>query len=90
MNLLEAAPHNFGENKIYEGVAGNLVAFACKLSFDLGYDGYVAFEPKTQLIEHYQKSLKAQLISNKRMILDTKAANFLVMKYFNKDNNGTY
>ena len=31
MNLLENAPFNIGSNKLYEGVAGNLVAFACKL-----------------------------------------------------------
>lgn len=27
MNLLENAPFNIGKNKLYEGVAGNLVAF---------------------------------------------------------------
>ena len=32
MNLLENAPFNLGKNKLYEGVAGNLVAYACKLS----------------------------------------------------------
>lgn len=29
MDLIESAPFNLGRNKIYEGVAGNLVAFAC-------------------------------------------------------------
>jgi hypothetical protein len=33
MYLLESAPFNIGKNKLYEGVPGNLVAFACKLSF---------------------------------------------------------
>jgi hypothetical protein len=33
MHLVESAPFNKGKNKIYTGVAGNLVAFACKLSF---------------------------------------------------------
>lgn len=84
MNLIENAPHNFGKNKIYEGVLGNLVAFACKLSFDKGYDGYVVFEPKTRLIEHYNKTLKAQLISSNRMVINTNAAIFLIDKYFNK------
>ncbi len=83
MNLLESAPHNFGNNKIYEGVAGNLVAFSCKLSFEYGHDGYVAFEPKTKLIEHYRKTLKAQLISSNRMIINTKAASILIDRYFN-------
>jgi hypothetical protein len=34
LNLIETAPHNFGKEKIYEGVLGNLVAFACKVSFE--------------------------------------------------------
>jgi hypothetical protein len=33
MDLLESAPFNIGKHKIYEGVAGNLVAYACKISF---------------------------------------------------------
>jgi len=49
MNLLESAPFNIGENKLYEGVAGNLVAYACKVSFQHGFDGYVAFTAKTNL-----------------------------------------
>lgn len=59
MNLLENAPFNVGQNKLYEGVAGNLVAFACKLSFQYGFDGFVVFTAKTKLIEHYQSSLAA-------------------------------
>jgi len=50
MNLIESAPHNFGKNKIYEGVAGNLVAFACQISFEKGYGGIVAFKAKNKLI----------------------------------------
>jgi hypothetical protein len=46
MNLLENAPFNIGQNKPYEGVAGNLVAYACKLSFQYGFDGFVAFTQK--------------------------------------------
>jgi hypothetical protein len=84
MNLVESAPHNFGKNKTYEGVLGNLVAFACKLSLEKGYEGYVAFEPKTALIEHYKKTLKAKLISNNRMIIETKASMILINKYYNK------
>ncbi|MCK5839270.1 MAG: hypothetical protein KAG99_05445, partial [Bacteroidales bacterium] len=33
MYLLESSPFNIGKNKLYIGVPGNLVAFACKLSF---------------------------------------------------------
>lgn len=32
MHLVESAPFNKGQTKVYSGVPGNLVAFACKLS----------------------------------------------------------
>ncbi len=31
MDLIESAKFNKGKNKLYKGVAGNLVAFACKI-----------------------------------------------------------
>jgi len=83
MNLVETAPHNYGKNKVYEGVLGNLVAFACKYSFDMGYDGFVAFESKTKLIEHYKKVLKAKIITNRRMMIEPPDAKILIDKYFN-------
>ena len=37
VSLVENAPYNIGANKIYEGVAGNLFAFACKVAFEQGF-----------------------------------------------------
>jgi hypothetical protein len=37
MNLIENSKFNKGRNKLYKVVAGNLVAFACKLSFEKNY-----------------------------------------------------
>jgi hypothetical protein len=82
MNLLENAPFNFGKNKIYAGVAGNLFAYACKMSFQKGFDGFVAFTAKTKLIEHYERTLGAYHFKNGRMIIETNAAKLLVEKYF--------
>ena len=82
INLLESAPFNVGENKLYEGVAGNLVAFACKVSFQKGFDGFVAFTAKTNLIRYYQESLGAFHFKNNRMIIETEASKKLVTKYF--------
>ena len=82
MNLLESAPFNIGKNKLYEGVAGNLVAFACKLSIQKGFDGYVAFTSKTNLIKHYEENLGAYHFKNLRMILEPIASKKLVEKYF--------
>ena len=82
MNLLESASFNIGRYKIYEGVAGNLVAYACKISFQRGFDGYVAFTAKTKLIDHYEKTLGAYHFKNQRMIIETQPAKILVEKYF--------
>ena len=82
MNLLESAPFNIGKHKLYEGVAGNLVAYACKISFQKGFEGYVAFTAKSRLIEHYEKTLGAIHFKNQRMIIETIPARILVEKYF--------
>jgi hypothetical protein len=82
MDLLESAPFNTGKGKLYEGVAGNLVAYACKTSFQKGYDGFVAFTAKTRLIKHYEQTLGAYHFKNQRMIIDTEPAKFLVTKYY--------
>jgi len=80
--LLESAPFNIGKNKLYEGVSGNLVAFACKLSFQRGGEGYVSFESKTKLIDHYVNSLGANHYGGNLMLIDSMAAKRLVDKYF--------
>jgi len=82
MNLLESAPFNIGKDKLYEGVAGNLVAYACKVSFQKGYEGFVAFTAKTNLIKHYEKTLGAFHFKNGRMIIPTESAKKLVEMYF--------
>ncbi len=82
MNLLENAPFNIGNNKLYEGVAGNLVAYACRLSFQYGFEGFVAFTAKTKLIEHYEKTLGAYHFGGHKMIIPTDASKILVQKYF--------
>jgi hypothetical protein len=82
LNLLESAPFNKASGKLYAGVPGNLVAFACKLSYQRGMEGFVAFRAKTVLIEHYTKSLNAAHIGRNLMVLDTNAANKLIEKYF--------
>lgn len=82
MDLIESAKFNKGKKKLYRGVAGNLVAFACKTSFEKGYAGVVSFVSKTQLIDHYSKTLGAKLFGGNRMFIDTKEAYILTTKYF--------
>ena len=82
MHLVESAPFNKGKNKLYAGIPGNLVAFACKLSFQRGHEGNVAFISKTQLIDHYVESLGAEHVGGRLMIIDSEAALKLINGYF--------
>ncbi|HRG10868.1 MAG TPA: hypothetical protein PLJ08_20005 [Cyclobacteriaceae bacterium] len=82
MHLIESAKFNKGKDKVYLGVPGNLVAFACKVSLDKGYDGYVAFDSKTVLIEHYKQILGATHLIRQRMFVDPVAAQILITRYF--------
>jgi len=82
MNLLESAPFNLRHKKLYDGVPGNLVAYACKVSFQNGFEGFVSFTAKTKLIEHYEKTLGAFHFGNQLMIIQPQVAQQLVNKYF--------
>lgn len=82
MHLVESAGFNKGKRKIYAGVPGNLVAFACRLSFQRGFEGNVSFIAKTQLISHYEESLGAFHFGGRVMIIETKAAIKLIDRYF--------
>ncbi len=82
IHIIENAPFNKGKNKMYSGVAGNLVAFACKISFQRGYDGNVSFLSKSELVEHYEKTLGAFHFGGRVMIIENRSALKLIDKYF--------
>ncbi len=82
LHLVESAPFNLGKNKLYEGVPGNLFAFTCKTSWDKGYQGFVSFNSKTKLIEHYEKSLGATNVGGHKMVIFPYEALKLIKKYY--------
>lgn len=84
MHLIESAKFNKGKKKIYIGVPGNLVAFACKVSVDKGYEGFLAFDAKSALIKHYEQSLHATHFRGLRMFIETSAALKLISQYFSR------
>jgi len=84
LHLIENSSNNIGSSKKYIGVAGNLVAYVCKMSVEYGYEGVVVFEPKTALIPHYEKALGAVLIGNRRMAIFEENAKVLINMYFHK------
>jgi hypothetical protein len=85
MHLVESAPFNKGKAKVYAGVPGNLVAFACRFSFQRGFEGNVSFISKTQLINHYIKTLGAVHVGGRIMVIETRAALALIDKYFKNE-----
>lgn len=82
MHLIESASFNIGKTKVYLGIPGNLVAFACKLSFQRGGEGYVSFIAKTKLIDHYIGTLGAVHFGGYLMVITTESALKLIGKYF--------
>lgn len=71
MAFVEVAPHNKGDEKKYDRVAGCLIAFACKQSFINDKEGYLAFdvleekkENETKLMKLYSKKYNAVRLDN--------------------------
>lgn len=83
--LVESAPWNVGsKTQTFIGVGAHLFAIACKFSFELGFEGIIAFTSKTNLIHHYQETLGAVRIGGQLMTIDTNEAKILVDRCFGK------
>lgn len=80
INLLEVSRENIGNKKRYENIAGCLLAYCCRLSFERGYDGFVSLIPKTQLIRHYQEKYGFEQFGRQLAVHST-ASERLIQKY---------
>lgn len=85
--LVEAAPHNNKHNttvegKEYNGVGAHLFAEAVKKSYELGYNGFVDFTAKNNLVDYCKKLLGAQQIDRQHMYIDERAAAKLYERYY--------
>ena len=93
MAYVEIAPHNKGEVKEYENVAGCLIAFACRLSFIRGegdFEGYLAFdvmeedkEDETKLMAVYSIKYNARRIDDTTMIIPPEGGQKLIDEFLN-------
>lgn len=54
IHLIENKISNKGKNKVYDYVAGCLIAHICYLAFEKGFDGFVSLIPKTEIIGYYE------------------------------------
>ena len=56
IKLLEVSKVNVGKKKRYEGIAGNLIAYACREAISThAENGCVSLTPKTKLKKHYME-----------------------------------
>lgn len=85
INIVEAAPENIGRLGKYKGVGAHLFAIACKLSWDVGNEGYVQFTAKSHLVEHYRETLGARNIDSQNMFIDSYGALRLIKTYFSEE-----
>jgi hypothetical protein len=93
MAYLEIAPHNYGNSKKHDHVAGCLIAYAYKQSFALSkkehYKGILFFEvseenpeDEKKLMAHYSKKYNAKLFSDSTMVITSETGgDELVLKY---------
>lgn len=66
---------------LYSGIGKCMIALCCKVSFDLGFEGYITFEAKNRLMPYYMR-YGAIKIGGLRMAIETKEARKLVDLYF--------
>lgn len=93
MAYVEIAPHNRGEGRLYNHVAGCLVAFACRLSFLHGkgdYQGWLAFdvmeeskEDEIKLMAMYSQKYKALRFGVTSMVIPPEGGELLIDYYLN-------
>lgn len=84
MNNIELSPSNIGKKKKYDKIAGCLLAFGCRQSFEKGknnYHGFLSFDSKTELIELYQDKYGANIAMGHKMYFDPEAGKKLMKKY---------
>jgi hypothetical protein len=89
VDIVESAPFNNPHNKQYKnkeyaGIGGHLFAEAVKESYKQGFDGFVYFKAKTNLVKHYEAELGAVLINPREriMAIDERSAKKLYDRYY--------
>ena len=87
IDIVESTPFNSSYNKKikdkeYIGVAICLFVEVCKRSFENGYDGYVEFTAKSNLVKYYMDNMRAIPIDAQRMYINTSGAKWLIEKYY--------
>ncbi|MFL0299261.1 hypothetical protein [Aquirufa novilacunae] len=79
--LLACSIENTGNNKIYDRIAGNFIAFACRESIKIfGADACVSLVPKTELKKYYI-SKYGMLDAGRQIYLESNSLFTLLKEY---------
>ena len=82
IRLLANAKENRGQNKVYDRVAGCLIAFACNRAVEkYERDACVSLVPKTNLVKHYMHKYR-MVHKGRQLCLEKEALDHIVNKYF--------
>ena len=81
IKLLASSKENVGKKKLYEGIAGCLIAFACRESLKrYGQLACVSLIPKTELKSYYMKKY-GMIDAGWQLFLDGLLLNNIIKKY---------
>lgn len=84
IRLLASSVENIGRSKAYEGIAGCLIAFACRRAMiKYGIKACVSLVPKTELIKHYMEKYYMKH-AGWQLYLDGANLNKILKEYYEK------
>lgn len=81
ISLLACSKENVGKHKAYEGIAGHLIAYACRKAVtQYGRNACVSLVPKTRLKNHYMEQY-GMLDAGWQLFLEGKVLNDIILKF---------
>lgn len=81
IRLLTVSAENKGKNKIYDKIAGNLIAHASKIAVeDYGNLACVSLTPKTEIVKHYIEKYNLSL-TGRTLSIEVPEILHLINKY---------
>ncbi|MFT5763800.1 MAG: hypothetical protein ACI8X3_001226 [Saprospiraceae bacterium] len=84
INLIESSKAYRGKKKLLDNIPGCLIAFACQLSFEKGYEGFVSLVPKTELIKYYNQKYGFEQMGS-QMAVYYEISNSIIEKYLGNE-----
>ncbi len=84
IRLIEVSRKHRGKKKLYDHVAGCLIAFTCNLAFQKNYNGFISLIPKTDLANHYKSKYGFEQLGS-HLYLELEKSEKLIEKYLENE-----